>query len=80
MDVEVHHVHHVKVRALGSTIDVFVDDMAKPKISSTDSTYTSGMDSVRVFDTGATFDNVQILPLSFRDDFGSGNMDRWNIR
>lgn len=51
--------------------------MTKALISATDSTYASGMDGVRLYDTGATFDNVQIFPLAFKDDFASGSMDKW---
>ncbi|KAL6807245.1 carbohydrate-binding module family 66 protein [Trichoderma sp. SZMC 28013] len=78
MTVKANQVHHVKVRALGSTIDVFVDDMTKAKISTKHTAYIFGMDGVRVFDTGATFDNIQILPVAFGEDFASGKIDTWN--
>ncbi|KAK1239407.1 hypothetical protein MKX07_008895 [Trichoderma sp. CBMAI-0711] len=77
VDIAANKAHHLKVKVRENKIDVYVNDMTKAKISTTDSTYASGMDGVRVFDTGATFDNVQIFPLAFKDDFASGSMDKW---
>ncbi|EGR47994.1 uncharacterized protein TRIREDRAFT_108348 [Trichoderma reesei QM6a] len=77
VDIAANKAHHLKVKVRENKIDVYVNDMTKAKISTTDSTYASGMDGVRVFDTGATFDNVQIFPLAFKDDFVSGSMDKW---
>ncbi|PTB63753.1 carbohydrate-binding module family 66 protein [Trichoderma citrinoviride] len=76
-DIAVNKAHHLKVKVRENKIDVYVNDMTKAKISATDITYSTGMDGVRVFDTGATFDNVQIFPLAFKDDFASGSMDKW---
>lgn len=52
--------HRLRVSAVGSTIEVYVDDMATPKISVTDDTYRSGATGVRVFNTAAAFDNVSV--------------------
>ncbi|MFD6275258.1 family 43 glycosylhydrolase [Streptomyces sp. NPDC060209] len=38
--------HRVKVEAIGSSLKVYVDDMAKPKISTTDSSFASGANGV----------------------------------
>lgn len=77
IDIAANKAHHLKVKVRENKIDVYVNDMTKALISATDSTYTSGMDGVRLYDTGATFDNVQIFPLAFKDDFASGSMDKW---
>ena len=52
--------HHVRVEAVGSTIRVYVDDLATPRITVTDTSYASGANGVRVFNTGAAFDNFAI--------------------
>ncbi|QHY96712.1 Arabinoxylan arabinofuranohydrolase precursor [Streptomyces sp. S4.7] len=52
--------HHLRISAVGSTIKVYVDDMATPAISVTDDTYRSGANGVRVFNTAAAFDNVSV--------------------
>ena len=52
--------YHLQVKASGSDIKVFVDDMNTAKISITDGDHTSGMDGVRVFHTAATFDNFDL--------------------
>ncbi|MEU9058678.1 family 43 glycosylhydrolase [Streptomyces sp. NPDC048430] len=38
--------HRVKIEAIGSSIKVYVDDMAEPRISTTDSTFASGSNGV----------------------------------
>ncbi|MFE9723807.1 family 43 glycosylhydrolase [Streptomyces sp. NPDC005794] len=64
--------HRVKVEAIGSSLKVYVDDMAKPKISTTDTGFASGANGVHIDrlspKAGATapdkpqarFDNVSI--------------------
>ncbi|MBU6532908.1 family 43 glycosylhydrolase [Streptomyces sp. NPDC057245] len=55
--------HRVRVTAVGPSIKVYVDDMRTPKISVTDGTYDSGANGLRVFGTGASFDNVEVGPV-----------------
>ncbi|MGW0788593.1 family 43 glycosylhydrolase [Streptomyces sp. NPDC002911] len=38
--------HRVKIEAIGSSLKVYVDDMAEPKISTTDAGFTSGANGV----------------------------------
>ncbi|MEV4313221.1 glycoside hydrolase family 43 protein [Actinocrispum sp. NPDC049592] len=52
--------YHLRVEAVGSSIKVYVDDMSTAKISVTDTSYTTGADGVRVFNTAAGFDNIAI--------------------
>ena len=52
--------YHLRVEAVGSSIKVFVNDMTTPRISVTDTSYTTGANGVRVFATGAEFDNVVV--------------------
>lgn len=52
--------YHVRVDAVGSSIRVYVNDMATPRITATDATYTSGANGVRVFNTSADFDTIAI--------------------
>ncbi|WP_432993348.1 family 43 glycosylhydrolase [Dactylosporangium sp. CA-233914] len=52
--------YHLRVTAVGSSIKVYVDDLANPRISVTDATYAAGADGVRVFNAAAAFDNVAI--------------------
>ncbi len=72
--------HHLKVRAVGSAISLYVDDMRVPKLSAQDDAFRGGgMDGFRVNGVSAIFDNVQILPLRFTDDFSSKNTNRWTV-
>lgn len=72
--------HHVKVRAVGGTLDLFVDDMTTPKITTSDTTYTRGSVGSRVYNTGAMFNNVQISPLLFSEDFSDSTaLEKWTI-
>jgi hypothetical protein len=52
--------YHLRVEAVGPSIQVYVDDMAHPRLTVTDTSFTSGANGVRVFNTGATFDDVSI--------------------
>ncbi|MFD9702100.1 glycoside hydrolase family 43 protein [Lentzea sp. NPDC059081] len=52
--------YRLRVEAVGSSIKVYVGDLTTPKISVTDSSYTSGANGVRVFNTGAGFDNFSV--------------------
>lgn len=55
--------YHLMVRAEGDALEVYLDDMSKPKISIRDATYKTGMAGIRVFQTGAVFDNIKITYL-----------------
>ncbi|KAJ5589333.1 hypothetical protein N7537_012011 [Penicillium hordei] len=68
-DVASNNTHHVKVQAIDRALELFIDDMSKAKISLTDDTYTSGVNGVQVYDTGATFESIEIAPLVVSGDF-----------
>lgn len=63
MDVAIRQLHHLKVVANGDQIQVYVDDMATPKIQVTDGMWQSGMNGVRAYQTDATFDNIKVAHL-----------------
>ena len=50
--------HHLKVVAQGANLTVYVNDLATPKITWTDSTHRRGQIGVRAFQSNAQFDNV----------------------
>ncbi|MEV4637532.1 glycoside hydrolase family 43 protein [Actinoplanes sp. NPDC049548] len=52
--------YHLRVQATGSTIKVYADDMTTPRLTVTDTTFTTGTTGVRVFNTAAAFDNVAV--------------------
>jgi hypothetical protein len=52
--------YHLRVEAVGSSIRVYVDDLARPKLTVTDASFASGANGVRVFNAGASFDNLAI--------------------
>ena len=52
--------HHLRVRAVGASIEVYVDDLSHPEIAVEDGTYTSGRDGVRVQGVAAWFGNVSV--------------------
>jgi hypothetical protein len=52
--------YHMKVVASGSTIKVYVTDMATPKINITDTAWTSGAIGLRAHRTTAKFDNILV--------------------
>ncbi|MDU0288355.1 family 43 glycosylhydrolase, partial [Saccharothrix longispora] len=56
--------HRLRVTAAGASIRVYVDDLATPRISVIDATHRSGANGVRVFNAGATFDNVAVDHLA----------------
>ncbi|QQQ73428.1 family 43 glycosylhydrolase [Saccharothrix sp. 6-C] len=56
--------HRMRVTAVGTSIKVFVDDLATPKISVTDTAHSSGANGVRVFNAAATFDDVAVDPAT----------------
>lgn len=69
--------YHLRVRASGDELSVFVDDMINPKIILNDGTFRSGRVGARVYSTDATFDNVRISPLVV-DQF-ERNLVNWKI-
>ncbi len=75
LTIKAHQVYLLKVMALADEISVFVDDLGTPKLTVTDGTYGSGVNGVRVYDTGASFDNVEIIPNIY-DNF-ERNMIGW---
>ena len=52
--------HHLRVEAIGSTIKVYAGDLTTPRISVTDTSFASGANGVRVFNTGAAFDDFAV--------------------
>ena len=50
--------YHLRVEAVGSSITVYVD--GGRKLSATDASFASGANGVRVFNVGATFDDLAI--------------------
>ena len=70
--------YHMKVVASGADIKVYVNDMITPKITTNDSTWTSGAVGVRAHRTTAVFDNLFVAALpAFKDDFDDGNANGW---
>ena len=60
MTVTANTLYHMKIVAQGSSITVFVNDMVTPKITVTDTTYTSGSVGVRTYNADAKFDNLTV--------------------
>jgi GH43 family beta-xylosidase len=56
--------HHLRVTAVGPSIQVFVDDMSTPKISVSDAVFASGANGLRVFNAAAEFDDVAVRPAT----------------
>lgn len=52
--------YHLKVVALGTSLQVYVTDMDTPKISIVDATYTSGAVGLRSYNSASTFDNFTV--------------------
>ena len=52
--------YRIKVRAVGDSIQVYVDDMDQPKLAVRDGTFRSVLCGVRVYKAGAEFDNIKI--------------------
>ena len=52
--------YRLRVEAVGSSLKVYVNDMATPRISLTDTTYTSGATGVRVYNAAAGYDNISV--------------------
>jgi hypothetical protein len=52
--------YHLRVEAVGTSLKVFVNDMANPRITVTDGTYAAGSSGVRVYNAAAAFDNLAV--------------------
>lgn len=77
VDATVNKSHRLKVQAVGTKLTLWVDDMRTAKFTVSDNTYKSGMTGVRTYHTGAIFDDIQMLPLQFWDDFSSNTLSKW---
>jgi len=64
--------YHIKIVAQGSSIKVYVTDMNTPKITATDTTYTSGSIGVRAFNSSAIFDNISAIPAASTQPIADG--------
>ncbi|KAI1500050.1 putative glycosyl hydrolase [Biscogniauxia marginata] len=60
MDVIPDKEYSVRVSAIGSEINMYVDNMEEPILSATDSSFTYGADGVRAFDSTAQFGFVSV--------------------
>lgn len=76
-DIQPGRTHRIKIRANGDLLQVYVDDLVRPKIEISDGSYRSGSNGVRVYQTAAVFDNIQISSMVY-DGFEK-NMVGWKI-
>ena len=58
MDISANTQYHIRVTAVDSDINVFIDDLDTAKITVTDATYSDGQEGVRVYGVEAQFDNI----------------------
>lgn len=63
MSISINTTYKMKVVAQGSTLKVYVNDMATPKITKIDTTYSNGSVGFRVYQVPASFDNVNVMGL-----------------
>ncbi|MBC6113008.1 beta-L-arabinofuranosidase domain-containing protein [Pedobacter fastidiosus] len=61
--MKINETYKVKVRAMGSHIEVFLSGADKPLISATDGEYKSGNIGLRVYNAIATMDNLEVNAL-----------------
>jgi hypothetical protein len=54
--------YHMRIVAVGSSIQVFLGDMNTPKISASDATYSAGKFGFRTWQGDAKFDNIALTP------------------
>lgn len=52
--------HHLRVKAIGKSVEIFVDDLETPIMRVNDTTYVHGANGVVAFDSIARFGNVSI--------------------
>ncbi|MBM3701989.1 MAG: DUF1080 domain-containing protein [Actinobacteria bacterium] len=71
--------YHLKVTMIGNTIRVYFNNKAKPVITYTDSTYSSGRFGINSWNGTVQFDNVIAYYGSqvYADDFNSGTLTGW---
>jgi hypothetical protein len=62
MTISLNTTYHMRVVASGSSIKVYVTDMVTPKITATDTTWTTGAIGLRTYQAGAKFDNIVVTP------------------
>ncbi|KAJ3480465.1 hypothetical protein NLG97_g8063 [Lecanicillium saksenae] len=55
--------HHLRVKAVGYEIYLYVDDMNTPKLHLADGSYMSGQNSIQCFETGSYVMNVKVYTL-----------------
>ena len=60
MNIAANNWHQVRVEAKGANIKVYVNDMNTPKITVTDTSFTSGMVGVRCYNAITRWDNLSI--------------------
>ncbi|EPX62259.1 putative alpha-arabinofuranosidase II [Cystobacter fuscus DSM 2262] len=72
---------HLRVVAVGSSLKVYVDDLATPKLSVTDGSYVSGAIGVRTYQAQARFDNLSVRAFSrFESQFQGSFVRHQNSR
>ncbi|MDT3426985.1 levanbiose-producing levanase [Paenibacillus forsythiae] len=64
MSIDTGRVYHIEINVSGSNIKVYVDGAETPVISTTDSSYTSGVIGLNAFNGTAYFQNVHAADLS----------------
>lgn len=64
MTINANTSYHLKAAADGSTIKIYVTDMITPRITVTDSTFSSGSNGIRAFSTNATWDNFAVRTIN----------------
>ncbi|WP_395855609.1 AbfB domain-containing protein [Cystobacter fuscus] len=67
---------HLRVVAVGSLLEVYVDDLATPKLSVTDGSYVSGAIGVRTYQSQARFDNLSVRAFSRFESLLQGSFIR----
>ncbi len=69
---------HLRVVNIGSSINVYLNDMTSPQISLADADNASGGIGVRGFNSTCAFDNVAMGSLKYASDFASGAATGWS--
>ncbi len=69
--------HHIKVVASGILIQIYLTDMDTPKITVTDTSYSSGAIGLKSFQSASKFKNVT-AKSTFYEDFKNGSKS-WDV-